>query len=797
MKVPVTVKGDTGTSGFIVKFAYDPALTFTGFEWGDAYTGQATLNNDKLIVVWADNDGADQTAAEDATVLYLTFTAPDEAGTYPVTFDVFRDSTSLEVVDSNGRALELFQKDGAVIVEETTTSSETTTTDSTTTVSTTTDSTTTVSTTTDSTTTVSTTTDSTTTVSTTTDSTTTVSTTTESTTTVSTTTESTTTVSTTTDSTTTVSTTTDSTTTVSTTSTSTETSTTVTTVSTDSTTTTTDTTTTPSPIEVDPGHVVYQIDDVNGLAGTTVKVPVFVWWDEGTAGFEMQFSVPDGFKISGYEWGDAYPEGKIAWNPDTYNINWDNGDGEEITAKPGAKILTLLVDVPKDAAEETTFPIQFVDGSVHVTDTDSNELEYSTVDGSIYILKIPFDDPGSVVYNVGDAEGEQGGKAEIPLTVWFDDGTAEFEMDLVLPDGVTIDDISFGEGYAENGTFSYDPETKKLKWTSNDGKNYIPEPGEPIATITVSIGEDVEPGNYTVSLDNIKPLDENGQELKYKVNDGELTIKEKVRYATTYEIKYEEPGRIYYWSHDKRTFAEANGLEGMKATLVISKYYVNADGAYTDADGNVVDAPVIFETEEIDITDYVHTDAAENSPANVWDNETAAEIAAGRATEAINAKHANVYSLAFNFYAEEMGNADVLALVGSEPVHAFDHTIYIGVKGDTNLDNHVDTDDAIMSLKFYTLVVVVGFGREDSVLNQNVPTKEMDDFCFFLTDVNLGPIGNFANPEMIDTDDTIAQLKHYTLNVVVGLPTNWDEDGIGIGYDFVDKFHEGFAYVYE
>ncbi|MBR3678606.1 MAG: hypothetical protein IKL87_00195, partial [Oscillospiraceae bacterium] len=142
VSVPVTVTDDEGTSGFVVTFDYDDALTFEGFTWGEGYTGEATLNGKELTVVWAEADGKDA-VAEDAPVLYLNFTAPDEVGEYPVTF------AALEVVNTSGNALDVTKTDGAVIVvdevtttstSDTTITTETTTTETTTSESTTTES---------------------------------------------------------------------------------------------------------------------------------------------------------------------------------------------------------------------------------------------------------------------------------------------------------------------------------------------------------------------------------------------------------------------------------------------------------------------------------------------------------------------------------------------------------------------------------------------------------------------------------------------------------------------------------
>jgi len=815
--LPVYILSDGGSAGFVVNFEYDEALTFNGISWGDAYTGEAVVNEDELRVVWADDNGENQNAAADSIVLYLNFTAPTTAGEYPVNF------TELTVVDTYGQPLELTQEDGAVIVAETTTettttettttestttettttestttettttestTTETTTTESTTTETTTTESTTTETTTTESTTTETTTTESTTTESTTTESTTTESTTTESTTTESTTTESTTTESTTTESTTTESTTTESTTTETTTteSTTTETTTTestttetTTTESTTTETTTTETTTTETTTEttettipgapVNPGHVVYQIDDVNGLAGTTVKVPVLVWYDEGTAGITMQFAVEDGFSISGIEFGDAYTGAdQVVWNPDEYIFVWDDPNGENQYAQSGDAILYLLVDVPADAVENTIYPVNFV--NVTVSDTNSVAPEFTTVDGSITILEIPQDDPGNVVYNLEDVLASPGSNIDIPLSVWFDDGTSQFTMTVVVPDGFTIDDFTFGPEYSENGTFTFDPTTGVLTWTSNDGTNFVPQPGTTIGTLHLTVG-DVEPGDYTVTLTDVVPTNEDGNTLEYTVNDSTVTISEKdLTIVNTYKVEFEEPTRVYYWSHDTRTFQQSGGLDGMSAYLYLYQYYV-ADGYFVDAEGNQIldangnampysetdtvypDAAYAFNTVALDVTSSTKPAEDADSPVEVY------------------VKGQHIYPIAL--YCDQTGNEIIIG--DGSPLFMGEIQIFIGLKGDINLDEAVDTLDAIEALTFYNKVSVMGESysfHEDEFLH---------NLAFYLGDVYYT-----QTPEGMDTVTASAILEYYNEKYVMGLDITWADV---CGFDFPDSFFEG------
>ena len=789
VKVPVSVQGETGTAGFVVQFSHDAALAFQGFEWTNGYTGEATINGDKLIVVWADDSGADQIPGGGAktAILNLIFDAPSAAGEYPVTF-----VDKVDAFNTDGAPITVNQYNGAVIVTETTTEPPVTTTEEqpvtttepqpgtttepqpgTTTeqppVTTTEPQ---------------------------------------------------------------PGTTTEpqpGTTTeqppVSTTEPQPGTTTEQPPVSTDEPPVTTTeqppvttteppvtdeppvtTTTTPSPIEVNPGHVVYQIDDVNGVAGLTVKVPVFVWWDEGTSGFEMQFAVPDGFKISGYEWGDAYPEGAIAWNADSYVLNWDKGDGEAVTATPGAKILTLLVDVPADATAEETYPVTFVPGSVHVSDKDAQLAEYETIDGSIFILNVPAPQPGSIGFIVGNVDGDPGDTVNVPITALTTDPVAGFSITLDVPDGFTLGDLQLGEGFAANGDFTWDPETKTLTWISKDGQPYTPAAGETIAIVPVTIPENATPGDYPINLTNVTAKDGNAQDMKTSVIDGTLTVNEvktttttsvttteepvvttttepvspDVTVMTSYSIDWTEPGRKYYWSHDKRTYAEANGLLEMEAKVTLFKYYAAADGSFVTADGTASAEMVLAEeAKTLDVTANTRTLDAVNTPEKVWAARSDA--------------HQHKFELEFYFYTSEVTDPDFQGLNGGEPLLIGTHTIYMGVKGDTNLDDHVDAKDSNIILWYYNLVDIVD-APESAFLNDD---PELEGLCFFLSDVHMHN-GSYPDnytwiiPGHLDSKDCNSILMYYNLMDIVEFDdTTWDMKEVAIGYDFPDLFYHG------
>jgi len=820
--LPVIVDGDEGTAGFVVQFKYDGSLTFNGFTWGDQYTAadDTMFNKNDVVVVWANAKGIDEKA--DGNILYLNFTAPSAAGEYPVEF------VSIEAVNFDQQALTITQKNGAVIVEETTaTTTEETTTETSATESATTESET--------------------------------ESTTEEITTTQSATESTTTVSSTTESTT----------------------------SSESAETTTNTTSTSQIIPQ--GVCVWDIDDVVGRADTTVKVPVYVLSDQGVAGFAAQFSVPEGFEITGMTWGDAYGNAdEVMWNPVDKVLVWADPEGKTQVAEKGSVLAVLEVKIPADAVVGTKYPINFV-GEIDAHDGNDQPVDVTGIGGSITI--IPND---TVVLGVQDTEGTPGSKVDIPLDMILDPGTGSFTVKLDIPDGLTIDSITFDPEYEANGTFTWDPDTKTLTWTKNEGSDFTPDDRHTIATITVVVPEDAEPGTkYPIGAESVTATDKDGNPLDYIFEGGTLTVipkdetettesgtttteetttqsvatettttqsvttetsttesatsdttasesettettttvsivtetsttestktetsttesvpsdttteqttttqsetttsatettvtteeskADETSVVTSYTITFDPPTRVNYWSHDDRTFKESGGLNGMNATLTVYKYYVDADG---------VQQATPFETKELNITAFTNPEENENSPLKIWNNETTASLGKDDWTfeESLDAEHSNKYNLkAYYTYSDDINDPD-FDVNGGLPLELGQFNIYIGVKGDYNLDNHVDASDAQSTLQYY----VNNLAQIPTSLNEDPELDGEDGLVFFLINVHYRQGRTSADaledPRTVQADDAQMILQYYVDNLAE-LGHTWTDI---VGYDYLDYFY--------
>ena len=118
-----------------------------------------------------------------------------------------------------------------------------------------------------------------------------------------------------------------------------------------------------------------------------------------------------------------------------------------------------------------------------------------------------------------------------------------------------------------------------------------------------------------------------------------------------------------------------------------------------------------------------------------------------------------------------------------------DHTIFIGVKGDYNLDDKVSVDDAQSTLKFYTNYYVAG--NTNFKLNEDQELDGVDGLVFYLINVRFRKGSSrddpLDNPQTVGADDAQCILKYYTQKDVAGLDTSWEKV---VGYDLIDEFYK-------
>lgn len=134
-----------------------------------------------------------------------------------------------------------------------------------------------------------------------------------------------------------------------------------------------------------------EIGTLSATPGETVRVPVSVYNDPGTAGFTMDFNVADGIDFYRRAAGDAY-EGAPTWNPNLYRYIWWASNGRNQVAANGAVITYLVFTIPEDAYNGF-YEISFVEGenelgnlACQFVDEMGQEFALDFVNGGIEVI---------------------------------------------------------------------------------------------------------------------------------------------------------------------------------------------------------------------------------------------------------------------------------------------------------------------------------------------------------------------------------------------------------------------------
>ena len=97
-------------------------------------------------------------------------------------------------------------------------------------------------------------------------------------------------------------------------------------------------------------------------------------------------------------------------------------------------------------------------------------------------------------------------------------------------------------------------------------------------------------------------------------------------------------------------------------------------------------------------------------------------------------------------------------------------TVYIGVKGDTNLNGEVTADDAYEVLVYYASASV---GKSASFTDGK--DANLETLAYFLSDVDTeGKEGKNTDDNIIDANDAYYQLVYYA-SVSVNKPITWPD----------------------
>ncbi|HAG14351.1 MAG TPA: hypothetical protein DCG49_10910 [Ruminococcus sp.] len=231
----------------------------------------------------------------------------------------------------------------------------------------------------------------------------------------------------------------------------------------------------------------------------------------------------------------------------------------------------------------------------------------------------------------------------------------------------------------------------------------------------------------------------------------------------------------------------------MAASLTIQKFYVDADGNYYDAEGNMLEGETAFYEATKDVTEYLSmsfttggNDYTVASAQAVWESEIIAQFGEDYTpAQANEAVHANAYELQIYFDPSAMNDPD---FDFAEPALMGTHNIFIGVKGDYDMDNNVTALDANYVLTYF-LEKTVTQNPDAAIINDDVNLHASDalleryrddldteeGLIFYLTNVEYQ-----EDPLTLMASDAQFILNYFMENYVVMNGTTWEAE---VGYD--------------
>ena len=200
------------------------------------------------------------------------------------------------------------------------------------------------------------------------------------------------------------------------------------------------------------------IDKVEADPGETVKVPVKVQGDtDGLNSYMVQISQDAGPVLVSAESGSAYGELSFESNLKKLTFGGTNSDkGENIIAKDG-DVFYMNFEVPKDAAPDTTYHLNFVKDALDLENIDMVQLKPATEDGWIHIRKADFEHKEKEVstkWIIDEVHAKPGEEVTVPVRVEGNtEGFNSFMTKIKYADGPVL--VSTANGGFASLDFSY------------------------------------------------------------------------------------------------------------------------------------------------------------------------------------------------------------------------------------------------------------------------------------------------------------------------------------------------------
>ncbi|MCR4759670.1 MAG: hypothetical protein K5705_05290 [Oscillospiraceae bacterium] len=299
-----------------------------------------------------------------------------------------------------------------------------------------------------------------------------------------------------------------------------------------------------------------------------------------------------------------------------------------------------------------------------------------------------------------------------------------------------------------------------------------------------------------------------------------FTTESDMTIVTSVKYKIEIPDtKLNFCSNDSSSIMNCRGLKDLTASLTLYKFYVNESNQFVDANGAVLsdsegnpllytegqpiaaDETAAFDVQESDIAGQIAPEEQFSTAAKIWESERKAQFGDdyqswdtnfdAAAKQDISTNHANKYNV--KLYFDPSKSENPACRISEEPVEIGEIRVFIGVKGDFNLNNKVDLRDLQGTLKYYTWSTVSRLEPEELVgaLSADPELDGEDGLIYYLLNVVYRD-GKTADSPVSETQkialaDQRALLKYYTYRYVSKLdPQDYSWEKI-VGYDLENQ----------
>ena len=469
---------------------------------------------------------------------------------------------------------------------------------------------------------------------------------------------------------------------------------------TQTTTSTTQTTTTTTTIPVPKGAVAWQLNQAKGKPGETVTLTMTVLDPHGSAlvvggGQFVLDAVPAIAGASGTPYG-----AKLNCNPATreFAFAYDKGDGAP--SANGAIMMTIEYIIPADAKAGDKFEVNFKD--LLVTDSDGKDITANVLPIGGLIEVIGEVTTTSTTTTTSDVHSTT---TTTSTTVPGSDTTTSTSTTKTGEGSTTTSTSTTKTDEGSTTTSTSTTKTDEGSTTTSTSTTKTDEGSTTTSTSTTKTDE----GSTTTSTSTTKTGDPDTSTTSTSTSTGDpnsdtttTTTTTDVPVSTTSVYAQGKAVNGYYFSHDPRSFKKGH-VENIKL------YSVNEDGEITAIDNEEFLSKVTFKA----VTNGAST------PEETYDvaNTTFA------------------YEIAVYFDGAPLKDGT------GKPVT---FTAYIGVKGDSDLNNKVDSSDATNVLSYYATLATTDLSKvsPDDIRITPAANKfvnanpELDQLCAFLADVD-------------------------------------------------------------